>query len=909
MTGGNGNPTWTTYNAWNQPESVIEPATAAAPAAADRTWTTGYNLNALPVSVSQPGGISLSYGYDPLGDLTSATGSGASAPTTERSFSYGLDGRLTAATAPGGTDTFTYNGNGELKSASGPSGTSSFSYNADGLVSSETDAAGTTGYTYDSADRLATETDPLTGATLSYGYNADSLPGSIGYSVGGAAGPVQTFGYDSLQRLTSDTVKSASGSVLASQTYGYDANGNLTSQTTGGLMTAATTNYGYDEANRLASATTGGTSTSYSYDGDGNLTQAGAASYAYNAQDQVTSATTPAGTTSYAYTLSGALASVSPPGGSAQNYTSDAYGQLATAPGGISYGYDALGRLVSRTAGSASTSMSYLGTGSTLAFDGTRDYSYTPSGTVTATQVPGGTGYATMSDLHGDLAATFSPTSTAAGLAGYATYSPYGVPAATGYQPAIGYQGNYTDPSTGLVQMGARWYNPATGTFTTNDQANGSPISSTIDANPYAYTSGGPLTQTDPTGHSCVVSIAGSVAWGGCPSSLGGVGAGSQGGVSTGSQGGIQWGLGGRLTCQYFGGCGGQDQVTGNWYMFPGNIDWAALAQGWLGTSSGAGSSRGGGGSSGGGGCTGACGGCVGGCGYPPPQPPPPPQDCYAGPNPTCTPPRAPGSLRDSPWITGVVHDITSFSQLARKRQIIVEGPATLPNVVSGLMPGSANGSPQGGGNDNNYSYLIQHIGDLHPALPAVPGPGHDGKNTRKVLKHAATAVTPLIKALVRPLYQAAQSAIANGVSCVTHPQLSTCLQTLLMVASVAVGGGEAGGAAGATDATAPEAVTGGTSDWAELSGVLRDAAKGKGNFGIGSATQEQAVAAGRAWAGDNATLASDGKTWVSQDMLRQFRPPSYKPNLGMWQANFEWRVVPRGAWFGNGHLNITDLP
>src|SRR5258708_7026397 len=82
------------------------------------------------------------------------------------------------------------------------------------------------------------------------------------------------------------------------------------------------------------------------------------------------------------------------------------------------------------------------------------------------------------------------------------------------------------------------------------------------------------------------------------------------------------------------------------------------------------------------------------------------------------------------------------------------------------------------------------------------------------------------------------------------------------------------------------------TSDWAELSGVLREAAKGKGNFGLGSAAQEQAVAAGRGWVGDNATLASDGKTWVSQDGLRQFRPPSYKPNLDQWQANFEWGGV-----------------
>jgi hypothetical protein len=104
-------------------------------------------------------------------------------------------------------------------------------------------------------------------------------------------------------------------------------------------------------------------------------------------------------------------------------------------------------------------------------------------------------------------------------------------------------------------------------------------------------------------------------------------------------------------------------------------------------------------------------------------------------------------------------------------------------------------------------------------------------------------------------------------------------------------------------------ATNAGGSDWPELSGVLRDAAKGKGNFGLGADTQEQATAAGEAWVGPNASLASDGKTLVSQDRLRQFQPPSYKPNLNQWQANFEWRESPNGAWQGNGHLNITDPP
>lgn len=93
--------------------------------------------------------------------------------------------------------------------------------------------------------------------------------------------------------------------------------------------------------------------------------------------------------------------------------------------------------------------------------------------------------------------------------------------------------------------------------------------------------------------------------------------------------------------------------------------------------------------------------------------------------------------------------------------------------------------------------------------------------------------------------------------------------------------------------------------DWAALSGMLRGAASGKGNFGVGSATMEQAQAAGKAWVGEGATLASDGKTLVSADKLRQYRPPTFKPDLGRVQANLEWRPRPAGEWQGNAHVDI----
>jgi len=95
-------------------------------------------------------------------------------------------------------------------------------------------------------------------------------------------------------------------------------------------------------------------------------------------------------------------------------------------------------------------------------------------------------------------------------------------------------------------------------------------------------------------------------------------------------------------------------------------------------------------------------------------------------------------------------------------------------------------------------------------------------------------------------------------------------------------------------------------SSFSSTMGILKNAASGSGNFGVGSATYTQAMTAGRSWVGNGYKVASDGKTLISADGLRQFRPPSYKQKLGITQANFEMRNVAKGAWQSNGHLNIT---
>jgi len=63
----------------------------------------------------------------------------------------------------------------------------------------------------------------------------------------------------------------------------------------------------------------------------------------------------------------------------------------------------------------------------------------------------------------------------------------------------------------------------------------------------------------------------------------------------------------------------------------------------------------------------------------------------------------------------------------------------------------------------------------------------------------------------------------------------------------------------------------------------------------------------GKAWVGEEYTVSSNGKAWVSKDGLRQYRPPSYKPAEQKVQANFESRFKPAGKWQSDAHWDIEE--
>ncbi len=536
LTDGRGNATWASYNSLGLVETIIEPSTPAHPNAADRTWTHVYDADGNPTATIQPGGVRIDRIFDRLGRLTKESGTGGGAATAERTLGYDLAGRRTTA----GDLTVDYNDRSlPLKVSRGTVQQTAYTYDGLGTPTQRIDAAGTATFTYDTANRLRTATDPVTSRTLTYGYDEVSRLKTITATSGTAS--TQTIDYYDTNQVKSQTLKNGSGTQLAKISYVWDKDDNLASKTTAGTAGAGTNTYGYDHAGRLISWTApGGAVTTYEWDAAGNRTKAGGKTFTYDERNRLSSGDG----TDYTYTPRGTLAT-STKAGATTSYTFDAFDRLI-ADGDSLYSYDALNRVASRISGTAKQTFAYSGLGNDLAAISDSGgavqatYARDLGGGLLGQKEGTGAAVAALSDLHGDLVATFTTalqTSTA--------YDPFGtVTAQTGTKANLGYQGEYTDPDTGKVNMHARWYQPGTGTFTSRDTADLTP-SPSVQANRYTYANASPLTGTDPTGHYTIDS--------GSLSGSGYVGSGSSG-YTTISAGGYSSGVSGGGQC--IGSCG-----------------------------------------------------------------------------------------------------------------------------------------------------------------------------------------------------------------------------------------------------------------------------------------------------------------------------------------------------------------
>ncbi len=234
---------------------------------------------------------SMSWAYDTLGRITAKN---QVVGTLTRSVGYSYtNGDLITLTLPSGQKvTYGYT-NHRITSIT--VGTTTATTVLSGVTYDPMGPA--TGWTWGNAATVSRTFDEdynpskFVSAGVTYGYTPDSALRITGLSDSALTSDSFTFGYDTLDRLTSGV---NSGSTI-NHGYLYDANGNRTT-TTGPTSTdtiAPTSNH--------ITAITGSPVRTYGYDAAGNTTSYTGASFLFNQRGRMSSATVSAGSTDYIY--------------------------------------------------------------------------------------------------------------------------------------------------------------------------------------------------------------------------------------------------------------------------------------------------------------------------------------------------------------------------------------------------------------------------------------------------------------------------------------------------------------------------------------------------------------------------------------------------------------------------------
>jgi RHS repeat-associated protein len=480
----------------------------------------GYDAYGRVTQTAFPSGLAESYAYDAVGNLISKTDRNGN--TIQ--YLYDALNRLSHKGYPDSTGVdYVYDLVGKIRQVSDPTGVYGFAYDNMGRLIGTTTSYSflpnqtyTNAYSYDAASNRTSLAAP-DGSITTYGYDtlnrlnglANSWAGSFGFGYDALSrrtaltrpnGVNTSYSYDSLSRVLS-VLHQAGGATVDGASYTYDNAGNRASKTN--YLNGITENYTYDALYELTQVTQGANTTeSYSYDPVGNrLSSVGVPLYNYNSSNELTSTTLGA----YTYDANGNTL-----GDGSKTYSWNFENQLSsvTLPGSggtVSFGYDPFGRRIQKSGPLGTTNFLYDGqnlleeldnSGNVLArYTQTQNLdaplSELRSGTTSYYQQDGLGSITSLSDSAGALAKTY-------------TYDSYGkLIASTGtLTNPFQYTGRDFDSETGLSFNRARYFDPSTGRFLSEDPLGflGS------GSNSYRYVGNSPTNLIDPFGlTTCVV--------------------------------------------------------------------------------------------------------------------------------------------------------------------------------------------------------------------------------------------------------------------------------------------------------------------------------------------------------------------------------------------------------------------
>jgi YD repeat-containing protein len=416
-----------------------------------------YDPNGNLTQIGRPDGSLIHHSYDAAGQLISTSYSGPG--THGVTYTYDADGRRVSMTDGTGTSTYGYDALSRLiKTVDGGGNVDSYSYDARGDVTGMIyPDGGAVNYVYDGAGRMTSLTD-MRGNVTTYQYDADG--NLVGTSMPNMQNDAYT--YDADGRLTG--IQDTTGSLInLSLTYARNADGLVTLVQQSGGSGPQQTSLTYDTDGRLTSENSG----DYGYDPSGALTGLpSGATLTYDAAHELQQMSLPgAAQTTYSYDANGNRTGSSA-GGAGTTFSYDSAGNLtgyANSAMSVTYANNGDGLRTSTTVGTSKQNLVWNPTSNppSLIQVGPSDIVYGPGGLPQEQMTPAGNAQyfvpdqqgntRELTDLSGNVIATFN-------------YDAFGnVTSQTGAATtSFGFDGQYTDPASGLVNMAGGQYDPGT---------------------------------------------------------------------------------------------------------------------------------------------------------------------------------------------------------------------------------------------------------------------------------------------------------------------------------------------------------------------------------------------------------------------------------------------------------------